>query len=99
MNNDKNNDLISRKWLTDAIRNRRTYLSYEDAKDIIDLIDNAPVFEERTSVWIVKTKSTFPQYQPDEYECPYCKKIVNHITNYCPECGTHMKGVTNNGEQ
>ena len=37
-----NNDLISRKWLTDAIRNRRTYLSYEDAKDVIDLIDNAP---------------------------------------------------------
>lgn len=35
-------DLVSRKWLTDAIRNRRTYLSYEDAKDVIDLIDNAP---------------------------------------------------------
>ena len=40
-----NNDLISRKWLTDAIRNRRTYLSYEDAKDVIDLIDNAPTVE------------------------------------------------------
>ena len=38
-------DLISRKWLTDAIRNRRTYLSYEDAKDVIDLIDNAPAVE------------------------------------------------------
>lgn len=35
-------DSISRKWLTDAIRNRRTYLSYEDAKDVIDLINNAP---------------------------------------------------------
>lgn len=40
-----NNDLISRKWLTDAIRNRRTYLSYEDAKDVIDLINNAPVVD------------------------------------------------------
>ena len=40
-----NNDLISRKWLTDAIRNRRTYLSYEDAKDVIELIDNAPTVE------------------------------------------------------
>lgn len=40
-----NNDLISRKWLTDAIRNRKTYLSYEDAKDVIDLIDNAPTVE------------------------------------------------------
>lgn len=38
-------DLISRKWLTDAIRNRKTYLSYEDAKDVIDLIDNAPTVE------------------------------------------------------
>ena len=43
-----NNDLISRKWLTDAIRNRRTYLSYEDAKDVIDLIDNAPTVEAYT---------------------------------------------------
>lgn len=40
-----NNDLISRKWLTDAIRNRRTYLSYEDAKDVIDLINNAPTID------------------------------------------------------
>ena len=40
-----NNDLISRKWLTDAIRNRKTYLSYEDAKDVIDLIDNAPTVD------------------------------------------------------
>ena len=40
-----NNDLISRKWLTDAIRNRKTYLSYEDAKDVIDLINNAPTID------------------------------------------------------
>ena len=42
-----NNDLISRKWLTDAIRNRKTYLSYEDAKDVIDLINNAPTVSDR----------------------------------------------------
>lgn len=40
-------DLVSRKWLTDAIRNRKTYLSYEDAKDVIDLIDNAPTSSDR----------------------------------------------------
>ena len=44
-NKHMNNDLISRKWLTDAIRNRRTYLSYEDAKDVIDLINNAPTVD------------------------------------------------------
>lgn len=35
-------DLISRKWLTDAICNRRTYLSYEDVRDVIELIEKAP---------------------------------------------------------
>ena len=71
---DMNNDLISRKWLTDAIRNRRTYLSYEDAKDVIDLIDNAPtvkdvidlidnaptVAERPQGEWIECTKSGMP---------------------------------------
>ena len=42
-----NNDFISRKWLTDTIRNRKTYLSYEDAKDVIDLINNAPTVSDR----------------------------------------------------
>ncbi len=36
-------DLISRKWLIDAIEGRRTYLSYEDARDVIDLIKKAPI--------------------------------------------------------
>jgi hypothetical protein len=35
-------DLISRKWLIDAIESRKTYLSYEDARDVIKLIKNAP---------------------------------------------------------
>lgn len=35
-------DLISRKWLIDAIEGRRTYLSYEDARDVIELIKKAP---------------------------------------------------------
>lgn len=46
--------------------------------------------------WIVKTKSTFPQYQPDEYECPFCKTIVNYKTNYCHNCGAIMKGGNTN---
>lgn len=44
-------DTISRKWLTDAIRNRRTCLSYEEAKDVIDLIDNAPTVDISKEVW------------------------------------------------
>ena len=41
--------------------------------------------------WKVKTLSTFPQYQPDEYECPFCKTIVTYKTNYCPNCGADMR--------
>ena len=88
-----NNDLISRKWLTDAIRNRRTYLSYEDAKDVIDLIDNAPTVEERPQgEWICITKSTFPQYQPDEYKCSECSGPSSIEYYFCPHCGADMRG-------
>lgn len=41
--------------------------------------------------WIVKTISTFPQYQPDEYICPFCHIIVNRRTNYCPNCGARLE--------
>lgn len=46
--------------------------------------------------WKVKTISTFPQYQHDEYMCPFCNTVVNYKTNYCPDCGAYMKGGTNN---
>lgn len=49
-------DLISRKWLVDAIEGRRTYLSYEDARDVIDLIEKAPtVTEGAQGEWIAVT--------------------------------------------
>lgn len=114
-------DLISRKWLTDAIRNRKTYLSYEDAKDVIDLIDNAPAVEAFTEEyvsgaynegymcgsreaekarpqgeWICITKSTFPQYQPDEYKCSQCNKLCHIKYYFCPFCGAQMIGGDNN---
>ena len=91
-----NNDLISRKWLTDAIRNRRTYLSYEDAKDVIDLIDNAPTVEPER-----------PQGEWEEVDIkpmPYggytCNRKCNkcgyftreYRLNFCPNCGAKMKG-------
>lgn len=47
--------------------------------------------------WKVKTLSTFPQYQPDEYMCPFCNKVVNYKTNYCPDCGADMRGGEDNG--
>ena len=50
-------------------------------------------FSPKKGEWKVKTKSTFPQYQPDEYECPFCKTIVNYKTNFCPNCGAEMRGA------
>lgn len=44
--------------------------------------------------WKNKIRSTFPQYQPDEYECPFCHINVYHKTNFCPNCGADM-GVNN----
>lgn len=50
--------------------------------------DYAPTIGE----WLCITKSTFPQYQPDEYVCSQCN-IFCHIKYYfCPFCGAKMKG-------
>ena len=47
--------LIDANALKEAIKNRRTYLSYEDAKDVLDLIDNAP-----TIIWCSETPDGLP---------------------------------------
>ena len=62
-------------------------------KEIEDIIDKAPAVENQRSrgEWKVKTLSTFPQYQPDEYECPFCRTIVNYRTNFCHHCGADMR--------
>lgn len=35
-------EVISIKWLIDAIESRKTFLSYEDAREVIKLIEKAP---------------------------------------------------------
>lgn len=87
-----NNDLISRKWLTDAIRNRRTYLSYEDAKDIIDLIDNAPTVEYTFEEAFQKTVCEQRLYCPAR---PQGEWIYDELLNNwkCSECGETPKTI------
>lgn len=41
--------------------------------------------------WICITKSTFPQYQPDEYKCDQCNKLCHIKYYFCPFCGAKMK--------
>ena len=79
-----NNDLISRKWLTDAIRNRRTYLSYEDAKDVIDLIDNAPAVEYTFEEAFQKTVCEQRLYCPAR---PQGEWQPDMDSFYCDQCG------------
>lgn len=102
-------DLISRKWLTDAIRNRRTYLSYEDAKDVIDLIDNAPTIkpycyfcgqaehgrevERPQGEWIMDREHTKNPLL--WYKCNLCG-VYHSPTHFCPQCGAKMKGGADN---
>lgn len=54
------------------------------------IIDGKTNFSRPQGKWKVKTKSTFPQYQPDEYLCPFCNTIVNYKTNFCHNCGAQM---------
>ena len=53
-------------------------------------------FSPKKGEWIVKTISTFPQYQPDEYICPFCNTIVNYKTDFCHKCGSDMRGGAEN---
>lgn len=42
--------------------------------------------------WVVKFRSTFPQYEPSEYECSICRYKGTVLHKYCPNCGARMKG-------
>ena len=43
--------------------------------------------------WITISKSTYPQVEPDIYECSICHKQKWHCkTNFCPNCGAEMVG-------
>lgn len=60
--------------------------------DIAEALYNAGYRKQNEGEWLVKWRSTFPQYEPSEYECSICgyKRTVLH--NYCPNCGAKMKG-------
>ena len=53
----------------------------------IRLINERPQGE-----WICITKSTFPQYQPDEYKCSECSGPSSIEYYFCPHCGADMRG-------
>ena len=73
------------QFLSDAGRELQFY------KDVVEILDKG-YRKQSEGEWLVKWRSTFPQYEPSEYECSICgcKRTVLH--NYCPNCGAKMKG-------
>ena len=53
---------------------------------------NAGYRKKSEGEWNCKWKSTYPQYEPDEYCCSNCGCVENSRRNFCPECGAQMKG-------
>lgn len=54
-------------------------------------IANGVTIRERGE-WICKWKSTFHQYEPDQYCCSNCGCIKNLEYSFCPHCGADMRG-------
>ena len=42
--------------------------------------------------WKIKWRSTFPQYEPSEYQCSICGCVRTVKHKFCPNCGAKMKG-------
>ena len=53
---------------------------------------NAGYRKQRVGEWLVKWRSTFPQYEPSEYQCSICGYVRTVKHKFCPNCGAKMKG-------
>lgn len=63
------------------------------AEFLVSQINALPsvVRENRTATWWVR--ETYP-LECHSWECSECKEVVFEKSNYCPNCGAHMKGDT-----
>lgn len=75
---------IDKDRLQKAITDSRSFYDegYRDAKRI---------FERRPGKWICTVKSSFPQYEPDEYRCSICNGIGYKLDKFCKHCGADME--------
>lgn len=39
---------------------------------------------------LIDDSQGFPQ---ENYECPFCGKVMNYSSIYCPSCGAHLEDV------
>lgn len=81
--------LISAEKLKNLLCHRRTYLSYEEVKQVIDLMDQMPD-ETPGSEWILTTYTNgFGAFKA--LRCEKCGTKRNQVDlRYCAHCGAKM---------
>lgn len=77
---------MNKQEVINYLNNRGVYadVSIEEMAEVL-AVNPKPKGE-----WVCICKSTFPQYQPDEYKCSVCGHIENRRTNFCSNCGAKM---------
>lgn len=63
-----------------------------DCQYVAKALYNAGYHKQSEGEWVLKWKSTFPQYEPSEYQCSICGSKRTVLYKYCPNCGAKMKG-------
>lgn len=61
---------------------------------IANLVESMPTVRETEGVWTVgKFTEDARRCTDRSYRCDECKTFSSFASNYCPNCGTKMKGV------
>ena len=82
------------------------YASDIYGRGLTEIIDNMPTIEERKGKWINNIKkrrlhvidpkvTIIEVIFPARPKCSECGFEIAHETNFCPNCGADMRGVTN----
>ena len=78
--------------LSESIYMSGCALDWEERNDIAEQLYNAGYRKQSEGEWIIKWKSTIPQYEPSEYQCSNCELTRSVKHKFCPNCGAKMKG-------
>ena len=89
-------DLISRQSAIDALREMAIALYGYDVTSVVSCatykLQNLPSAELKSGRWILVK----PRITPYEYRCSVCGAYHRAIYDYCPTCGSDMRGELNN---
>lgn len=64
-------------------------LGYREVEEIEEYVKGMPTIEERKKgKWITH----FYAFGEDRYECDQCRNTALHLYDFCPNCGSDMRG-------